>query len=60
MPIPEPHKNESKKDFIQRCMTDPKMNEEYTNKMQRLAICSNTYEELLHRNLQSSSKQKKS
>lgn len=60
MPIPQPKPQEEKKDFIMRCMSDPKMNEEYTNKMQRLAICSNTYEKLLHSNIQSSTKQKKS
>ena len=47
MPIPIPNKNEEKKDFIQRCMSDSKMASEYTNTDQRLAVCSTTYEENL-------------
>ena len=45
MPIPTPNKNEEKKDFIQRCMSDDKMVSEYENTEQRLAVCSTTYEE---------------
>lgn len=44
MPIPEPKPQEEKKDFVMRCMSDPKMVEEYDQE-QRLAICSNQYEE---------------
>ena len=45
MPIPTPNPNEEKKDFIQRCMIDDVMTDEYKNTDQRLAICSNTYDE---------------
>ena len=38
MPIPEPNENENKKDFINRCMADSTMVNEYDEK-QRLAIC---------------------
>ena len=38
MPIPSPHKNESESDFMQRCMSDHKMIEEYPLE-QRIAIC---------------------
>lgn len=54
MPIPTPNKNEEKKDFIQRCMSDDKMASEYTNTDQRLAVCSTSYEERLSKvNLES-------
>lgn len=47
MPIPKPQKDESKKDFIQRCITDSKMTSEYKDVDQRVAICSTSYEENL-------------
>lgn len=47
MAIPKPRKDESKKDFIQRCMIDDVMTVEYEDIDQRLAICSNNYEENL-------------
>lgn len=40
MPLPIPKRNESRKDFITRCMGDPIMVREYKNTDQRLAICS--------------------
>ena len=47
MPIPKPQKDESKKDFIQRCMIDDTMTIEYEDIDQRLAVCSTSYEETL-------------
>ena len=47
MPIPKPRKDESKKDFVQRCMIDDTMTFEYEDIDQRLAVCSTTYEEKL-------------
>ena len=44
MPIPKPKINEERKEYMQRCMNDTTMKKEY-NKDQRLAICSNTFEE---------------
>ena len=44
MPVPEPKKGESKDDFIDRCMGDDKMVDEYDND-QRYAICINKWEE---------------
>ena len=38
-PIPSPGKKESKKEFINRCVSDPKMNDEYPNSDQRYAVC---------------------
>lgn len=40
MPIPQPNKDESKKDFISRCMKNDTMNKEYPNPNQRYAICN--------------------
>jgi hypothetical protein len=48
MPIPKPNSNEEKKDFIQRCMENQTMVNEYQNKDQRLAVCSTSYEENLN------------
>ena len=54
MPIPKPNATESKKDFVQRCMSDDKMVSEYENTDQRLAVCSTSYEENLSKvNLES-------
>jgi hypothetical protein len=39
MPIPTPAENESNREFVQRCMDDPIMIEDYPNAIQRLAIC---------------------
>jgi len=50
MPIPKPRKDESKSDFIQRCMTDDIMVSEYDNTDQRLAVCSTSYEDNLSKN----------
>jgi len=38
MPIPKPRKNEKKDEFMQRCMSDDVMVNEY-DKKQRYAIC---------------------
>lgn len=40
MPIPTPHSNEDKKDFLVRCMSDEVMKSEYTDVEQRYAVCS--------------------
>ena len=50
MPIPKPNKDESKSEFIQRCMTNDKMVSEYENTDQRLAVCSTSYEDNLSKN----------
>ena len=47
MPIPKPTNNETKSEFIQRCMTDDTMVSEYENTDQRLAVCSTSYEDNL-------------
>ena len=47
MPIPNPRKDETKSEFIQRCMTNETMTFEYEDIDQRLAVCSTSYEENL-------------
>jgi hypothetical protein len=42
MPIPQPTNNESEKEFIQRCMDDSKMQEEYDID-QRYAVCQDAF-----------------
>jgi len=44
MPIPKPRSDESNKDFIDRCMADTTMTEEY-NVTERLAVCLSTLED---------------
>lgn len=43
MPVPTPHGNESKDDFLDRCMGDDKMVDEYEQD-QRYAICISKWE----------------
>ena len=42
MPIPKPNSNETEKEFIQRCMSDSKMTEEYDID-QRFAVCKDAF-----------------
>jgi len=39
MPIPNKKNNESKKEFLSRCMGDEVMNDEFTSANQRYAVC---------------------
>lgn len=39
MPLPNPEQGESREDFISRCASDEKMNEEYPDNEQRVAVC---------------------
>ena len=43
MPLPTPKSSESRKDFIQRCMSDSKTAQEFPNSDQRLAVCSTQF-----------------
>lgn len=45
MPIPKPKKNESKDDFMDRCMGNDTMNEEYPDEKQRYAVCNTQWKE---------------
>jgi hypothetical protein len=39
MPFPKINPGESQDEFVQRCMADDTMTQEYPNEQQRLAIC---------------------
>lgn len=39
MPLPTPHADETREEFIERCASDNKMIIEYRDKGQRLAVC---------------------
>ena len=43
MPLPKPKGAESRKDFMQRCMSDSVTVKEFPNTDQRLAVCSAQY-----------------
>jgi len=45
MPIPTPEPDETRGDFITRCMLDETMRQEYRDSVQRYAICSQTYDD---------------
>lgn len=45
MPIPKPTKQETKKQFIDRCMSSETMNNEYPKQEQRAAICYTKWRE---------------
>src|SRR5690554_2323067 len=45
MPIPTPEQNETKDEFIERCMGDETMKEEYPDGDQRLAVCMTQWDE---------------
>jgi hypothetical protein len=45
MPLPKPHDGEKEEDFIERCMSDEVMEDEYPDEEQRLAICSDLWDD---------------
>ena len=44
MPIPTPTSTETKNEFIDRCMNDEVMKTDFPDNMQRLAVCSVSYD----------------
>lgn len=44
MPIPKPTTSENEEEYIERCMSDPIMLEEYPTERQRYAVCIMTFE----------------
>lgn len=42
--MPEPKPNESKEDFIERCMGDEEAKEDFPNIEQRLAFCESQWD----------------
>ena len=45
MPMPKPKDGESKKDFLERCMSNKTMNEDYPDNKQRYAVCNSLWED---------------
>ena len=45
MPLPKPKKNEKQDDFINRCMSNETMKEEYEDNDERLAVCYSLWEQ---------------
>lgn len=45
MPIPKPKKSEKKLQFLNRCMSDEIMSNEYKIPSQRYAVCTLSFEE---------------
>jgi len=45
MPLPTPNEEENKEEFMNRCMSDDKMNEEFEDKGQRYSVCETRWEE---------------
>ena len=43
--MPSPRPNESRADFMSRCMADDKMNDEFGNPRQRAAVCATYFED---------------
>ncbi|MDB4665006.1 hypothetical protein OAE97_01515 [Verrucomicrobia bacterium] len=41
MPIPKPKKGEKRQEFINKCMSDEVMTDEFPSQKQRAAICFN-------------------
>ncbi len=45
MPLPKPNDGESKNDFMDRCMSNDTMNDEYPDNDQRYAVCQTIWED---------------
>lgn len=43
MPLPTPNSGETHDHFMQRCMANPTMREEFPNPSQRAAVCENQW-----------------
>jgi len=43
MPLPKPKKNEKRKDFINRCVNDINIKNEFKNINQRIAVCNSQW-----------------
>ena len=45
--MPKPTKNETKEDYLKRCMGDSQMTSEFPDEKQRYAVCENYYTEMI-------------
>lgn len=52
MPLPKPQKDQTKEEFIDMCMMNPIMNDEYSSNKQRYAVCNSLYEQAKRRKSQ--------
>ncbi len=43
--MPKPNPNEKKTDYLQRCMSDDKMNSDFPDESQRYAVCNSYWQE---------------
>ena len=43
MPLPTPHKKEEESEFVNRCMGDDIMKNDYKDQKQRVAVCYSQY-----------------
>ena len=43
MQIPKPRKNEGKQEFLERCMSNETMRQEYSDQDQRYAVCNSQW-----------------
>lgn len=44
MPLPEPSGSESEQEFLDRCMGDSTMNDDFPDNAQRFAVCNSQLE----------------
>lgn len=43
MPLPKPHKGQDRNSFINSCMQNKHIQNDFKNNMQRVAVCENLY-----------------
>ena len=44
MPLPKPRKNEDKETFVERCISSPSIQKEFSTNAQRIAVCNSLWE----------------
>jgi hypothetical protein len=45
MPVPTPSNNEDMDNFMDRCMSDNNMQDEFPDRTQRVAVCTRSWDE---------------
>lgn len=50
MPLPKPTKKQNKKEFLNSCMANPVMNNDFKDNKQRYAVCNSLWEKHLKKN----------
>ncbi len=51
MPLPKPNSSENRAEFISRCMSDESLQREFDDPDQRLAVCTNTWDQSRERSM---------